>query len=125
MHFYRIHDSGFQVLDQDDAANPAIPPLFAPAKQSAFQTHGAGRNHGDNRLANDEPPFFPFRPSDAEIRARPDLDPNAGSNEADILRVDESPYPIQDGPFCGKTATLDSPSRYGVCFLKGDRIRLP
>jgi hypothetical protein len=124
MHFYCIHDSDFQVLDQNDAANPAIPPLFAPAKQSTFQTHCAGRDHGDNRLANDETSFFSFRPSDAEIRSRPDLDPNAGSNEADILRTDQSPHPIHDGPFCRKTATLDSPSRHGVCFLEGDQIRL-
>ena len=90
MHLYRIHGSGFQVLDQDNAANPAIPPLFAPAKQSAFQTHRSGRNHGHDRLADDEMPFFSFCPSDAEIGARPDVDPHAGSNEADIVRTDQS-----------------------------------
>jgi len=124
MHLYRIHGSGFQVLDQDNAANPAIPPLFAPAKQSAFQTHRTGGNHGHDRLADDEMPFFSFRPSDAEIGARPDVDPNAGSNEADIVRTDQSSHPIHDGPFYGKTATLDSPSRRDVRVLKIDRIRL-
>src|SRR4029078_1391766 len=124
MHFYRIQGSRFYLLDQDNAPHPAIPSLFAAATHAALHADRICIEHRDYRLTNDETPAFLLLPSDAEIRAYTDLDPNTGSDQADMVRMDNPPHPIHEGAFGTKTAALASPRHRGAVIRKGNRFRL-
>jgi hypothetical protein len=84
MHFYRIHDCRFHLLDQNDPPDPAVPALLAPAEEAGFQTSGGRRNRPDHGMADHKGSIFSLRPFDSVIARCADLDPNAGKKATDI-----------------------------------------
>jgi hypothetical protein len=125
MQFYRIQDSPFHMLHQHDAPEPAMPSLFAAAKYAVFKPHGLGWDGADDLLPNDETSCLCSCPSDAQIGSRAHIHPNTRSYETGMLRMNNSPHPIDNGAFDTETATLESSRRERTLWLKVEVSVLP